>query len=90
MPVVSCQKTAEQLIHDVYNYFKDVPNRQKSYEEFQSFVQCEPHKILKQCQTSWLSVAQCVNHMLEQWTAVELFFASEAAETKSITTEIIR
>lgn len=63
-------RTAEQLIHDVYNYFKNAPNRQKSYEEFQSFVQCEPHKILKPCQTRCLSVAQCVNRILEQWTAL--------------------
>ena len=85
----SLSKTAEQLIHDVYNYFKNAPNRLKSYEEFQAFVQCEPHKILKPCQTRWLSVAQCVNRILEQWTALELFFTSEAAETKSLTAERI-
>ena len=84
----SLLKTAEQLIH-VYNYFKNAPNRLKSYKEFQAFVQCKPHKILKPCQTRWLSVAQCVNCILEQWTALELFFTSEAAETKSPTTERI-
>lgn len=31
-------KTAEQLIHDIYNYYKLSPNRQKSYEEFQHFA----------------------------------------------------
>lgn len=82
-------KTADQLVHDVYNYFKNAPNRQMSYEDFQAFVQCEPHKILKPCQTRWLSVAQCVNRILQQWTALELFFVSEAAETKSPTTERI-
>ena len=44
-------KTANQLIHNVYNYFKLSPNRQKSFEEFQQFVNVELHKILKPCQT---------------------------------------
>ena len=70
-------------MHDIYNYFKNTPNRQKSYEYFQSFLQCEPHKILKSWQTRSHSVAQCVNHILEQWNALNLFFVSEAAETKS-------
>jgi hypothetical protein len=76
-------KTANQLIHDVYNYFKLSPNRQKSLEEFQHFVNVEPHKILKPCQTRWLSVLQCVKRILEQWAALALFFISEHSETKS-------
>ena len=51
-------KTAEQLVQDIYNYFKISPNKQKSYEEFQQFVDCEPHKILKPWQTRWLSLSQ--------------------------------
>ena len=82
-------KSSEQFIHDIYNCFKNSPNRQKSYEDFQAFLQCEPHKILKPCQTRWLSVAQCVNRIIEQWNALELFFVPEAAETKSPTAERI-
>lgn len=76
-------KCADQRIHDIYNYFKNSPNRQKSYEDFQAFVECEPHKILKPCQIRWLSIAQCVNRNLEQQDAFKLFFVSEAVETKS-------
>ena len=77
-------KTANKLIHDVYNYFKLSPNRQKSLKEFQKFVDVEPHKILKPCQTCWLSVLQCVQRILEQWPALQLFFVSEYSETKSL------
>ena len=49
-------KTAEQLIHGIYNYFKLSPNRQKNLMEFQKFVKVGVHKILKPCQTRWLSV----------------------------------
>ena len=76
-------KTAEQLVHDVYNYFKNSPNRQKNYEEFQHFVHCEPHKILKPCQTRWLSLSQCVSRVLGQWPALQQYYISEAMETKS-------
>ena len=88
----ACQtlsKTAEQLIHDVYNYFANSPNRKKSLEEFQHFVDVEPHKILKPCQTRWLSVATCVSRLLQQWQALELFFTTEAFETKSSQSEKI-
>jgi hypothetical protein len=76
-------KTANQLIHNVYNYFKLSPNRQKSFEEFQHFVNVEPHKILKPCQTRWLSALQCVQRILEQWSALDLYFISEYTATKS-------
>ena len=76
-------KTAEQLIHDIYNYFKMSPNRQKSFTEFQHYVECEPHKILMPCQTRWLSISQCVNRIIEQWPALELYFTGEALEKRS-------
>ena len=76
-------QTAEQLVHDVYNYFKNSPNRQKSFEQFQHFVQCQPHKILKPCQTRWLSLSQCVTRILQQWPALLLYFTSEIMDAKS-------
>lgn len=82
----ACQtlaKSAEMLVHDIYNYFKNSPNRKKSFEEFQHFFHCEPHRLLKPCQTRWLSLSQCVARILEQWSAVEMFFTAEAHETKS-------
>lgn len=77
-------KTADQLIHDVYNYFKMSPNRQKSYAEFQKFVDVDAHRILKPCQTRWLSVVQCVSRILEQWPALVLFFTAEASDKSSL------
>uniref|UniRef100_UPI00358E6B22 uncharacterized protein isoform X4 n=1 Tax=Myxine glutinosa TaxID=7769 RepID=UPI00358E6B22 len=82
-------KTADQLIHDVYNYFKMSPNRQKSYAEFQKFVDVDTHRILKPCQTRWLSVAQCVTRILEQWPALVLFFTAEASDKSSLQAERI-
>ncbi|KAK3787589.1 hypothetical protein RRG08_025919 [Elysia crispata] len=65
---------AEQVIQDVNNYFKMSPNRQKSLVEFQEFASTEPNKILKPCQTRWLSQHQCCPRVLKQRPALLLFF----------------
>lgn len=65
------------------------PNRQKSYAEFQKFVDVDAHRILKPCQTRWLSVAQCVGRILEQWPALVLFFTAEASDKSSLQAERI-
>lgn len=36
-----------------------------------------PHKILKPCQTRWLSLHSCIKRILEQLNALKLFFQSE-------------
>ncbi|KAK4319067.1 hypothetical protein Pmani_009961 [Petrolisthes manimaculis] len=82
-------KTAEEIIHDTYNYFKLSPNRQKSYEEFQHFANCKPHKLLKPCQTRWLSISQCVDRILSQWPALELYFTEEAFGMKNLQSDRI-
>ena len=46
----------EDLTTDVWYYFQKSPRRLRQFEEFQSFVGCEPHKLLKACQTRWLSL----------------------------------
>ncbi|KAK4307122.1 hypothetical protein Pmani_021081 [Petrolisthes manimaculis] len=65
------------------------PNRQKSYAEFQKFVDVDTHRILKPSQTRWLSVAQCVGRILEQYPALVLFFTAEATDKSSLQAERI-
>lgn len=47
-------------------------------------MECEPHKLLKPCQTRWLSISQCVNRVLEQWSALDLYFTGEAIGVKNM------
>ena len=75
-------KSSEQLLHDVYNYFKNSPKRRKSFQEFQHFLNYEPLNILKPCQTRWLSVSECVTRVQAQWKPLEMFFTTEVNETK--------
>ena len=53
-----------------------------------SFCAMRAAQDIEACQTRWLSVAQCGNRILEQWTALKLNW-TEAAETKSPTAKRI-
>jgi hypothetical protein len=48
----------------------------------QDVVQAEKHKILKLCETRWLSREAVIERIIEQWEALSLFFQSEAAVDK--------
>ena len=63
----------EDLTTDVWYYFQKSPRRLRQFEEFQSFEECKPHKLLKACQTRWLSLDACVNHFIEQYEALLSF-----------------
>ena len=75
----ACEKlprTPEDLIHAVYNYFSHSAKRQGEFQKFQLFADVEPHRILKRCQTRWLSLHSCVQRLIEQWDALVLYFQS--------------
>ena len=66
----------EDLTADVWYYFQKSPRRPRQFKEFQSFVECKPHKLLKACQTWWFSLEACVNHLIEQYEALLSYFPS--------------
>ncbi|XP_067214564.1 zinc finger protein 862-like isoform X3 [Linepithema humile] len=70
----------EDLARDIYSYFKNSSKRLNEFVELQTFLHLKPHKILKVSQTRWLSIEAVVNRILEQWTAIELFFTRAALE----------
>lgn len=70
----------EDLARDIYSYFKNSSKRLNEFAELQTFLHLKSHKILKVSQTRWLSIEAVVNRILEQWTAIELFFTHAALE----------
>ena len=66
----------EDLTTDVWYYFQKSTRRLRQFEEFQSFVECKPHKLLKACQTRWPSFEACVNHLIDQYEALLSYFRS--------------
>jgi len=80
---IACLKlpsAMEDLARDIYSYFKNSSKRLNEFAEFQTFLYLKPHKILKVSQTRWLSIEAVVNRILEQWSALELFFTRAALE----------
>jgi hypothetical protein len=72
----------ERLCHEIYNYFAHSAKRQKSYIHFQEFTNTEPHRLLRPCQTRWLSLEMVVHRICEQWAALTLYFRAEDLEDK--------
>ena len=70
----ACEKlpwTVEELMHDVYNYFCHSAKHQDEFRVVQYFSDVEPHKLLRPCQTRWLSLYSyvCIKaHWAMGWT----------------------
>ena len=80
-------RTVEDLVRDIYSFFSHSAKRLAEFERFQHFAQTEPHKILKPAQTRWLSLQMCVARILEQWSALELFFVNAAQRDRLVAAE---
>ena len=66
----------EELTTDVFYYFQKSPKRINILQQFQAFLEVKPHKLLKACQTRWLSLEACVNWFNEQYPALLSYFRS--------------
>ena len=53
----------EDLTTDVWYYFQKIPRRLQQFEEFQSFVECKPHKLLKSMPSTMAQSEACVNRL---------------------------
>ena len=58
---------------NIWYFFQKSHKRQRVFWEFQAFVECKPHKVLKAAQTRWLSLEACVC-LLEQYDALLSYF----------------
>ena len=88
----ACEKlprTAEEILHDVYNYFCHSAKRQSEFAAFQEFADIEPHRLLRPAQTRWLSLHACVSRLIEQWDALVLYFQAVAARDNLIASQRI-
>ncbi|GBP33090.1 Zinc finger protein 862 [Eumeta japonica] len=67
----------ETLARNVYKELKNSAKRQFHFQEFQTFLDIEVHKILQHSQTRWLSLSSVVERILEQWGALQLYFREQ-------------
>ena len=72
----------ESFVKDVSFYFSRSSKRCQAFDLIQDVVAVKKHRVLKLCQTRWLSRGQVVERIIEQWEALELFFQSESQTDK--------
>jgi len=76
-----CCMSVEELCRDIHAYINNSPKRLLKFQEFQEFVNVDSHRLTYASPTRWLSLESVVNRMLEQWSALILFFQAEALES---------
>lgn len=82
----ACMKLStslEDLCRNIFNHFNRSPKNSAALKEFQIFFELEPHKMLRPCQTRWLSLQDCVKRILEQWQALEQYWNVLSFEDKT-------
>lgn len=75
-------RVCEDLIRNIYTYFSHSAKRKNEFQDFQSFCDVKPHKLLHVAQTRWLSLHMAVNRVLEQWQPLKLFFSQKHLEDR--------
>ena len=77
-------KELEELTCDVWYYFHKSAKRIREFQQFQQFVETKPHKLLKACQSCWLSLEACVNRLVEQYDALLSYFRSTDQDSATV------
>ena len=69
-------RAVEYLVSQTYVWFSHSTIRQIRYKEVYKTINVgeEPLKILKVSDTRWLSIAQCVERILDQYEELKLHF----------------
>ena len=69
-------RQVEYLVGQTYCWFSNSTNRQLKYKEVYETINVgeEPLKILKLSDTRWLSIAGCVERVLQQYEELKLHF----------------
>lgn len=80
-------RSVEDLLRNLGSHFSRSFSRQKKFEEFQQFFSVDIHKILSPTSTRWLSLKQCVDRVLEQYTPLKEYLRCLVFEDPSKTTE---
>ena len=71
-------KHCEDLIKYIFSHFSVSAKRSNEFKDYQAFLDLKPHKLLHPCQTRWLSLLSAVRRVVDQWTALLVYFKAIA------------
>lgn len=78
----SLPRHVEDMARDIFNFFKNSAKRKSVFKGYQVFLNLNIHRLLHPSQTRWLSLHPVVRRILEQWSALRLFFVDMVANEK--------
>lgn len=84
-------RNIEYLIKETYNWFAHSTLRQVEYKNLYKAINDNhnPLKIVKSCNTRWLSIETAVNRILKQWVELKTLFGIARHKDKCYNAEIL-
>ncbi|XP_061784362.1 uncharacterized protein [Nerophis lumbriciformis] len=73
--IKALRQPIEDILSSIYAHFDISAKPCKIFKEFVEFTDSETLKILQHCETRWLSLLTCINRVLNQWDALQAYFA---------------
>lgn len=73
----------DDFLVDLFYFFNKSAKRMEEFREFQEFTGTTELKIVKHCQTRWLSLERSVKRVLVQWDALYAYFDKEAEANRA-------
>lgn len=79
------------LVSETYNWFSKSTLRQQSYKNIYKCLNDnhEPHKIVRACDTRWLSIETAVVRIVDQWPELKLNFEISRTKEKCYSAEVL-
>jgi len=82
-------RSCEDMARNIFNFLKSSSKRHCELEQFQTFLNLDPHRMLHPSQTRWLSLTAVVTRILEQWEALKLYFTDTYLSQRLVSSEHI-
>lgn len=73
----ACLPPFEDILIEVYFYFKKSTNRQVQFQNLQELCGVDQLKMLKHGCTRWLSIGRCLQRLVANWEPLLRFFVDE-------------
>ncbi|XP_061885006.1 uncharacterized protein LOC133635755 [Entelurus aequoreus] len=74
--IEALRQPIEDILSSIYAHFDISAQCCEIVKEFMEFTDSETLELLRYCATSWLSLLTCINQVLNQWDALQAYFAS--------------
>lgn len=84
-------RNIEYIIRETYNWFSHSSLRQAEYKNLYKAINDghDPLKIVRSCDTRWMSIESAVARILHQWTELKTLFGIAKNKNKCYAADIL-